>query len=124
MAEWLRRLTRNQMGSSRVGSNPTRSDNILLLSLICRYYILMMKIRVEPAKLFFPVLEAAMAEWLRRLTRNQMGSSRVGSNPTRSVNLIGGFCQNSSTHNKINGILFFHHKAIYTLKYTCMHSRN
>ena len=25
-----------------------------------------------------------MAEWLRRLTRNQMGSSRVGSNPTRS----------------------------------------
>ena len=27
---------------------------------------------------------AAMAEWLRRLTRNQMGSSRVGSNPTRS----------------------------------------
>ena len=30
---------------------------------------------------------AAMAEWLRRLTRNQMGSSRVGSNPTRSVGL-------------------------------------
>ena len=26
MAEWLKRLTRNQMGSSRVGSNPTRSD--------------------------------------------------------------------------------------------------
>ena len=30
------------------------------------------------------MLSAAMAEWLRRLTRNQMGSSRVGSNPTRS----------------------------------------
>ena len=29
MAEWLRRLTRNQMGSSRVGSNPTRSDIIV-----------------------------------------------------------------------------------------------
>ena len=28
MAEWLRRLTRNQMGSSRVGSNPTRSDSL------------------------------------------------------------------------------------------------
>ena len=28
MAEWLRRLTRNQMGSSRVGSNPTRSGTI------------------------------------------------------------------------------------------------
>ena len=26
MAEWLRRLTRNQMGSSRVGSNPTHSE--------------------------------------------------------------------------------------------------
>ena len=32
--------------------------------------------------------QAAMAEWLRRLTRNQMGSSRVGSNPTRSVVLL------------------------------------
>ena len=29
--------------------------------------------------------EATMAEWLRCLTRNQMGSSRVGSNPTCSV---------------------------------------
>ena len=25
--------------------------------------------------------EAVVAEWLRRLTRNQMGSSRAGSNP-------------------------------------------
>ena len=25
--------------------------------------------------------QAAMAEWLRRLTRNQMGSCRAGSNP-------------------------------------------
>ena len=31
------------------------------------------------------LMVAAMAEWLRRLTRNQMGSSRVGSNPTRSA---------------------------------------
>ena len=36
---------------------------------------------------------AAMAEWLRRLTRNQMGSSRVGSNPTRSGSFF--FCENS-----------------------------
>ena len=28
--------------------------------------------------------QAVMAEWLRRLTRNQMGSSRVGQNPTHS----------------------------------------
>ncbi len=31
------------------------------------------------------VSTAAMAEWLRRWTRNPMGSSRVGSNPTRSA---------------------------------------
>ena len=28
MAEWLRRLTGNQMGSTCVGSSPTRSDNL------------------------------------------------------------------------------------------------
>ena len=32
----------------------------------------------------FTCIQAVMAEWLRRLTRNQMGSSRVGSNPTHS----------------------------------------
>ena len=26
-----------------------------------------------------------MAEWLRRLTRNQMGSARAGSNPAKRV---------------------------------------
>ena len=31
MAEWLRRLTRNQMGYARAGSNPARSVNIFLL---------------------------------------------------------------------------------------------
>ena len=31
---------------------------------------------------------AAMAEWLRRWTRNPMGSSRVGSNPTRSASFF------------------------------------
>ena len=39
-----------------------------------------------------------MAEWLRRLTRNQLGSSRVGSNPTRSDFL-------SSPHEKLEGTL-------------------
>ena len=37
---------------------------------------------------YFILRQAAMAEWLRRLTRNQMGSSRVGSNPTRSVYVL------------------------------------
>ena len=31
------------------------------------------------------VKAAAMAEWLRRWTRNSMGYSRAGSNPARSV---------------------------------------
>ena len=30
-------------------------------------------------------VQVAMAEWLRRLTRNQMGSPRAGSNPARDV---------------------------------------
>ena len=29
MAEWLRRLTRNQMGFPRAGSNPARSGRVL-----------------------------------------------------------------------------------------------
>ncbi len=32
--------------------------------------------------------KAVMAEWLRRLTRNQMGYSRAGSNPARSVHFL------------------------------------
>ena len=72
------------MGSSRVGSNPTRSvifnnhDNVDKIDHLHR------------VTTSFPWTGrhcAAMAEWLRRLTRNQMGSSRVGSNPTRSVGL-------------------------------------
>jgi hypothetical protein len=78
MAEWLRRLTRNQMGSSRVGSNPTCSEQFRSFE---------KKDNAEQdtlSSLAGQPLIAAMAEWLRRLTRNQMGSSRVGSNPTRS----------------------------------------
>ena len=47
-----------------------------------------MEIGVEAALILILFMEAAMAEWLRRLTRNQMGSSRVGSNPTRSVDFL------------------------------------
>ena len=36
------------------------------------------------ARPFITTITAAMAEWLRRWTRNPMGSSRVGSNPTHS----------------------------------------
>ena len=34
MAEWLRRWTRNPMGSSRAGSNPARSEKILFLIIL------------------------------------------------------------------------------------------
>ena len=37
MAEWLRRLTRNQMGYSRVGSNPTHSEIFSIVSLITNF---------------------------------------------------------------------------------------
>ena len=64
------------MGSSRVGSNPTRSVTLQWEAISLPNHNL---------NLAFLSSLAAMAEWLRRLTRNQMGSSRVGSNPTRSV---------------------------------------
>ena len=32
--------------------------------------------------------EAVMAEWLRRLTRNQMGFPRAGSNPAHSEGVL------------------------------------
>ena len=37
MAEWLRRLTRNQMGSSRVGSNPTCSEVAFRMQVLFNY---------------------------------------------------------------------------------------
>ncbi len=33
--------------------------------------------------IYIPVHQVAMAEWLRRWTRNPMGFSRAGSNPAR-----------------------------------------
>ena len=79
MAEWLRRLTRNQMGFSRVGSNPTCSEQFTSFK---------KQEKLNEGQTHWSCLGtliAAMAEWLRRLTINQMGSSRVGSNPTRSA---------------------------------------
>ena len=70
------------MGSSHVGSNPTRSEYVLL---VLEEAIFSYK---KQSQRYFILRQAAMAEWLRRLTRNQMGSSRVGSNPTRSVYVL------------------------------------
>ncbi|ORX93967.1 hypothetical protein K493DRAFT_144538, partial [Basidiobolus meristosporus CBS 931.73] len=49
LSEWLRRQTRNLLGSARTGSNPVAYDGL--------------------------------SEWLRRQTRNLLGSARTGSNP-------------------------------------------
>ena len=78
MAEWLRRLTRNQMGFSRVGSNPTCREQFTSFEKTRKTQ------RRTNSQVLLGYLIAAMAEWLRRLTRIQMGSSRVGSNPTCS----------------------------------------
>lgn len=38
--------------------------------------------------LFHAVYEVVVAEWLRRLTRNQMGYARTGSNPVHDVKIF------------------------------------
>ena len=78
MAEWIRRLTRNQMGFPRVGSNPTCSEQFTSFEKTRKTQ------KRQTHWSCLGTLMAAMAEWLRRLTRNEMGSSRVGSNSTRS----------------------------------------
>ena len=45
-------------------------------------HILMQVSMLELCLISFNLYVAAVAEWLRRLTRNQLGSARVGSNPT------------------------------------------
>ena len=39
-----------------------------------------------------------LAEWLRRLTRNQLGFARVGSNPAHDVRFFLLMCSVGSTH--------------------------
>ena len=88
MAEWLRRWTRNPMGSSRAGSVPARSETFL-----CQKNQVWKESNassdwhwndeIEHSALNF-IAPAAMAEWLKRWTRNSMGPSREGSNPARS----------------------------------------
>ena len=83
MAEWLRRQTRNLVGSAHVGSNPADVvRNLLLVNMFSRA-------RRARSRCIFGI----MAEWLRRQTRNLVGSALVGSNPADVVrNLFGAFC--------------------------------
>ena len=85
---WANGWNQNPKGSSRPGSNPARSEIFLCL----REPALERKPRVKwfhwndevehSALNLIP--PAAMAEWLRRWTRNPIGSSRGGSNLART----------------------------------------
>ena len=55
----------------------------------------------------FMLKAAAMAERLRRLTRNQMGSSRMGSNPLRAIAILTTRQTQPSLESKFNLFLIF-----------------
>ena len=83
MAEWLRRLTRNQIPSGSVGSNP--ADCAFLLGTAGS----VSSIRDRMIEFYPQWSSAVVAEWLRRLTRNQIPSGSVGSNPADCAFLLG-----------------------------------
>ena len=100
VAEWLRRLTRNQFPSGSAGSNPADCENFFKQKLhrpgiepgppAWQASILPLNQRCWCGKasqsqhtvLPEPTHPAVVAEWLRRLTRNEFPSGSVGSNPT------------------------------------------
>ena len=47
---------------------------------------------------------AVVAEWLRRLTRNQIPSGSVGSNPTDCETLFGAVLRNLRMYNTLRGV--------------------
>ncbi|CAK8691503.1 unnamed protein product [Clavelina lepadiformis] len=81
VAEWLRRQTRNLLGTARVGSNP--ADNAYITFAISYGY---------SEKWYFNYFIYALstivvAEWLRRQARNLLGPARVGSNPADNADI-------------------------------------
>ena len=79
VAEWLRRQTRNLLGSPRAGSNPADYDwHFFVLLFVQNHLVLKDKWRKS---LLLVVHSVVVAEWLRRQTRNLLGSPRAGSNP-------------------------------------------
>ena len=79
VAEWLRRQTRNLLGSPRAGSNLADYD-WHFFSLFLFKIILVQKDKWRKS-LLLVVHSVVVAEWLRRQTRNLLGSPRAGSNP-------------------------------------------
>uniref|UniRef100_A0A1I7WCJ0 Integron gene cassette protein n=1 Tax=Heterorhabditis bacteriophora TaxID=37862 RepID=A0A1I7WCJ0_HETBA len=88
MSERLRRLTRNQLGSARVGSNPARCELLYCAKQAVPLFYTVRFVMIGDRSVTQRSRRrqspcAAMSERLRRLTRNQLGSARVGSNPAR-----------------------------------------
>ncbi len=63
VAEWLRRLTRNQMGSSRTGSNPVHDDfyfqYFVILSHYYKYVIIIIQCLMLSLNFFFLTISFA-----------------------------------------------------------------
>ena len=88
VAEWLRRWTRNPLGSARTGSNPVGSelfyDNSSPSLSIYPKHLLPVSHRIYKRI----KSRADVAEWLRRWTWNPLGSARTGSNPVVSEGFL------------------------------------
>ncbi|CAK8677452.1 unnamed protein product [Clavelina lepadiformis] len=76
VAEWLRRQTRNLLDPARVGSNP--ADNADITFAISYGYSEMCHFN----NFIYALSKVVVAEWLRRQTRNLLGSAHLGSNLT------------------------------------------
>ncbi|CAK8693005.1 unnamed protein product [Clavelina lepadiformis] len=81
VAEWLRRQTRNLLGSARVGSNP--ADNADITFAILYGYSEMYHFNY----IIYALGTVVVAEWLRRQIRNLLGPARVGSNPADNADI-------------------------------------
>ncbi|CAK8671311.1 unnamed protein product [Clavelina lepadiformis] len=81
VAEWLRRQSRNLLGPARVGSNP--ADNADITFAISYGYLEMWYFNY----FIYALCTVVVAEWLRRQTRNLLGSARLGSNPADNAEL-------------------------------------
>ncbi|CAK8673441.1 unnamed protein product [Clavelina lepadiformis] len=81
VAEWLRRQTRNLLGSARLGSNP--ADNADITLAISHGYSEMFHFNY----FIYALSTVVVAEWLRRQTRNLLGPARVGSNPADNADI-------------------------------------
>ncbi|KAL0375384.1 UNVERIFIED_CONTAM: hypothetical protein Sradi_3454100 [Sesamum radiatum] len=81
MSEWLRRQTRNLLGSACAGSNPA-VDVHPIFTISLRLYL------DNELPLSCGPTNVDMSEWLRRQTRNLLGYACAGSNPAVDANSV------------------------------------